>query len=139
MKKFIPVVFLSVMSLSGCKDENKIFSGVWKLTSNESSIPYLLEINCDKTCHIISRTLGKDKWDVKESDWSISGDTLNNSGSSLIFKDGMLYNGGKVYSKIETNNVYSMMREKEREEDKKRAQDFWDHAMGKTKKSSNVN
>ncbi|TLI90753.1 hypothetical protein [Escherichia sp. E4736] len=124
MKKFISVVFLSVMSLSGCKDESKNFSGVWKLTSNESSIPYLLEINCDKACHIISRTLEQGEWDVKESDWSISGDTLNNSGSSLTFKDGRLYNGGKVYSKIRTNNVDSMMREKEREEDKKRDDDF---------------
>lgn len=124
MKKFIPVVFLSVMSLSGCKDESENFSGVWKLTSNESSTPYLLEINCDKACHIISRTLEQGKWDVKESDWSISGDTLNNSGSSLTFKDGRLYNGGKVYSKIRTNNVDSMMREKEREEDKKRDDDF---------------
>lgn len=139
MKKIIPMFFLSLMSLSGCNDESKIFSGVWKLTSNESSIPYLLEINCDKTCHIISRTLEKGGWNVKESDWSISGNALNNSGSSLIFKDGVLYDGDGVYSKIETNNVDSMMREKEREEGKKRAQDFWDHAVGNTKKSPNVN
>lgn len=124
MKKVIPLVFLLAISVSGCKDESEKFSGVWKLTSDESSVPYLLEINCDKNCHITSRYLEQGEWNIRESDWSISGDTLNNSGSSLIFKDGMLYNGEKVYHKIETNNVDSMMKEKERVEDKKRADDF---------------
>lgn len=124
MNKIIPLVFLSVMSLSACKDENKNFSGVWKLTTDESSVPYLLEINCDETCHITSRSLEQGKWNIKESDWSISGDTLNNSGTSLIFKDGKIYNGGNVYHKIESNDVNSMMKEKERVEDKKRANDF---------------
>lgn len=124
MNRVIPLVFLSVMSLSACKDESKNFSGVWKLTTDESSVPYLLEINCDKTCHIISRSLEQGKWNIRESDWSISGDTLNNSGSSLIFKDGMLYDGAKAYHKIKTNNVDSMMKEKEQVEDKKRANDF---------------
>ena len=124
MNRVIPLVFLSVMSLSACKDESKNFSGVWKLTTDETSVPYLLVVNCDETCHITSRSLEKGEWNIRESDWFISGDTLNNSGSSLIFKDGMLYDGAKVYHKIETNNVDSMMKEKERVEDKKRANDF---------------
>lgn len=124
MKKIMSLAAFSILLLVGCKDGNNEFNGGWKLISGESNSPYLLEINCDKTCHLTSRTINHGVWSVDESEWVRSDDTISNSGISLTLKDGELSNGKAIYQKIVTNSISSMMKEKEQLDDKQRANDF---------------
>lgn len=124
MKKIISLALFSVVILTGCKGEGDEFNGAWKLLNDSPNAPYLLEINCSETCHVTSRSINDGKWTVIESDWLISNNTISHSGTSLDLKDGKLSRGSLTYQKIDSSSVSSMMQEKERMDDKQRANDF---------------
>jgi major membrane immunogen (membrane-anchored lipoprotein) len=124
MKKIISLALFSAILLTGCKGDGNEFNGAWKQINGSSDSPYLLEINCSDTCHVTSRSINNGNWAVIEADWLISDGTINHSGMSLEFNNGKLYGGNLVYQKIDSNNISSMMQEKERMDDKQRANDF---------------